>query len=172
MAALPVRFGRTALRVVFFLMLATLLTMPGAAVAGPAEDFRDAKAARSRDDYATALRLYRRAAEQGHVDAQLELGYIYFKGQMRLPVDDVESAKWYLRAAELGNAMAQRNIGMAYRFGQGVPKDPVMGLMWLNLAVAQGYKRAVEDRDGLASEMPPAQVTEAQKLTDAWKPKR
>jgi TPR repeat protein len=154
------------------LILAILLTTLGAAVAGPAEDFRDAKAARSRDDYATALRLYLRAAEQGHVDAQMELGYIYFKGQMRLQYDDTESAKWYLRAAELGNAMAQRNIGMAYRFGQGVPKDQVTGMMWLNLAVAQGYKPAVEERDDLARDMTPAQVAEAKKLSDAWKPKR
>jgi uncharacterized protein len=120
------------MRVVFILILAILLTTLGAAVAGPTEDFRDAEAARSRDDYATALRLYLRAAEQGHVDAQMELGEIYWRGGMRLPDDKAESAKWYLRAAELGNAMAQRNIGMAYRFGKGVPKNPVLGLMWLN----------------------------------------
>lgn len=154
------------------LVLAILLTTLGAAVAGPAEDFRDAKTARSRDDYVTALRLYVRAAEQGHVDALMELGYMYFKGQMGMQHDDAESAKWYLRAAELGHAMAQRNIGMAYRYGQGVPKDQVTGLMWLNLAVAQGYKRAVEERDDLASELTPAQVAEAKKLTDAWKPKK
>jgi TPR repeat protein len=118
------------------------------------------------------LSLYRRAAEQGHIDAQMELGEIYWRGGMRVPDDTAESAKWFLRAAELGYAMAQANIGLAYRYGEGVPKNPVIGLMWLNLAVAQGYKRVVRDRDILAGEMTPAQVAEAQKLTDEWKPKR
>ena len=131
------------MRVVFILILAILLTTLGAAVAGPAEDFRDAEAARSNDDYATALRLYLRAAEQGHIDAQMELGDIYFGGGMRVPEDKAQSAKWYLRAAQLGNAMAQANIGLAYRYGKGVRKDEVMGLMWLNLSVAQGFKGAV-----------------------------
>jgi uncharacterized protein len=157
---------------VVILILAFLLTTLGAAVAGPAEDFRDAEAARKRDNYETALWLYRRAAEQGHIDAQMELADIYFGGLMRVPEDKAESAKWYLRAAELGNAMAQGNIGLAYWYGKGVPKNEVMGLMWLNLAVAQGFKDAVERRDRLAGHMTPAQVAEAKKLADEWKPKR
>jgi uncharacterized protein len=160
------------MRVFLILILATSLTTPGVAVAGPAEDYRDAEAAVSRSDYATAVRLFHRAAEQGHVEAQMELADIYFSGGMRVPEDKAASAKWYLRAAELGNAMAQGNIGLAYWYGKGVPKDEVMGLMWLNLAVAHGLKGAAERRDNLAREMTAAQVAEAQKLADEWKPKR
>ena len=111
--------GKTEMRVVF--ISAMLLTMIGAAVAGPVEDKLAAKAAFSRGDTATALKLYRRAAEQGDADAAHELGHIYFRG-VGVPHDDTEAAKWFLRAAELGDAIAQRNIGSAYRFGQGVPR--------------------------------------------------
>jgi len=161
--------GKTEMRVVF--ISAMLLTMIGAAVAGPVEDKLAAKAAFSRGDTATALELYRRAAEQGDADAAHELGHIYFRG-VGVPHDDTEAAKWFLRAAELGDAIAQRNIGSAYRFGQGVPKNEVQALVWFNLAVAHGYQRAARDRDALAQGMTPAQVAEAQKLTDEWKPKR
>jgi TPR repeat protein len=154
------------------LILAMALSTVGTAVAGPREDFRAAKAARDRDDYMTALRLYRSAADQGSVEAQVELGEIYFRGQMRVPYDYAEATKWMLRAAEQGHAMSQRNVGMAYTFGQGVPKNQVVGLMWLNLSVANGHHDAAEDRDDAAKDMTPAQVAEAKKLADSWKPKR
>lgn len=161
------------------LILTLLLAAAGPVVAGPVEDLRDARAARSRDEYEIALRLFLRAADQGSIDAQMELAEIYWRGQMRLRSDKAESAKWYLRAAELGSAKAQRNIGMAYRYGTGVPKDLVRGLMWLNLAVANSNqldaalrKLTAEERADLAEQMTPAEVAEAQKLADEWKPKR
>ena len=157
------------MRVVF--ILAMLLTMVGAAVAGPAEDALAANAAHRRGDFATALQLYRRAADQGHTDAANNLAIMYFRG-VGVPYDDTEAAKWFLRAAELGDANAQRNIGNAYRFGQGVPKNEVLALAWFNLAVAHGNRGAAKDREAVAQGMTPAQVAEAQKLTDEWKPKR
>jgi TPR repeat protein len=157
------------MRVVF--VLAMLLTMAGAAVAGPAEDALAADTAYRRGDFATALQLYRRAADQGHGGAANDLGVMHFKGT-GVPYDDTEAAKWFLRAAELGDAKGQRNIGNAYRFGQGMPKNEVLALAWFNLAVARGNKGAAKDREDAARGMTPAQVAEAQKFTDAWKPKR
>jgi TPR repeat protein len=154
------------------LVLSMLLAMIGTALAGPAEELRAAKAAENRGDYAAALRNYRSAAEQGNLEAQIWLGYIFHSGNAKVPHDDAESAKWWRRAAEQGHAIAQTNIGLAYRFGQGVTKDPVLALMWFNLSAAQGYKGAAEELKEIASEVTPAQVAEAQKLVKEWKPKQ
>lgn len=50
---------------------------PAPAVADP---FEDGVAAYQRNDYATALRLWRPLAEQGHTDAQFNLGFMYETG--------------------------------------------------------------------------------------------
>jgi len=43
--------------------------------------------------------------------------------------------------------------------------------MWFNLAAAQGYAAAHDNRDRLAAMMAPAQIAEAQRLAREWKPK-
>ena len=43
--------------------------------------------------------------------------------------------------------------------------------MWFNLAVANGFKEAVRNRDMVARHMTPEQIAEAQKLAREWKPK-
>ncbi len=55
-----------------------LMTIAGAAVAGPREDVR---AAYLRGDYATALALWRPLAEQGDFEAQTWLGRMYDYGR-------------------------------------------------------------------------------------------
>ena len=57
-----------------------------------------------------------------------------------------------------------------YGKGHGVTQDYVQAYMWYILA-AQGEKDTGELRDGLAKQMTPAQIAEAQKLAREWKPK-
>jgi TPR repeat protein len=125
------------------LTFAIFLATTGTALAGPAEDAQAGKDAFGRGDWASALRLYRRAADQGNADAANSLGNMYFRG-VGVPYDDTEAARWFRRAAELGDASAQRNMGNAHRFGQGVPKDEVQALVWFNLAAAQGNQGAAK----------------------------
>ncbi|POR97032.1 tetratricopeptide repeat protein, partial [Haemophilus influenzae] len=56
-----------------------------------------------KQDNFEAVKWYRKAAEQGHADAQLNLGYMYEKGR-GVKQDDFEAVKWYRQAAEQGNA--------------------------------------------------------------------
>lgn len=49
----------------------------------------------------------RKAAEQGHADAQLALGLT----GLGVPQDYAEAVKWYRLAAEQGDAAAQSNLG-------------------------------------------------------------
>ena len=51
------------------------------------------------------MRLYRLAAEQGHVEAQYNLGTMFEAGR-GVAQDDAEAAKWYGLAAEQGHVAA------------------------------------------------------------------
>jgi hypothetical protein len=159
-------------RILAGVVLSLMLT--GAAAAGPLED---GTAAYQRGDYATALRLLRPLAEQGHARAQYNLGVAYHQGK-GVPQDYAEAVKWYRLAAEQGHARAQYNLGVAYHQGKGVPQDYVLAHMWSNLAASrfEDYviverDQAVRRRDSIASKMTPAQIAEAQKLAREWKPK-
>src|SRR5258705_383003 len=57
-------------------------------------------------DYAEALKWYRKAADQGLVEAQYQVGLVYANGQ-GIPQDYAEALKWYRKAAAQGLAKAQ-----------------------------------------------------------------
>ena len=61
-------------------------------------------------NYAEAVKWYRKAAEQGLASAQSNLGTMYRNGQ-GVPENDAEAIKWYRRAAKQGFAEAQHNLG-------------------------------------------------------------
>ncbi len=76
----------------------------------PAEEAYDS------GDYATALRLWRPLAEQGHADAQYSLGVMYNQGR-GVPQDYVQAHMWFnLAAARLlpgegfNAAIQERNL--------------------------------------------------------------
>ena len=136
----------------------------------------EAVAAYQRGDYATALREWRSLAEQGDAGAQSNLGIMYDNGQ-GVTQDYAEAVKWYRKAAEQGNAGAQNNLGLMYDQGQGVSQDYAQAHMWFNLAASRlppGEDRdaAVNNRDIVAKRMTPAQISEAQKLSREWRPKK
>ncbi len=106
----------------------------GPVAAGPLED---GLAAYSIKDYATALRLWRPLAAQGHASAQYNLGFMYFNGQ-GVPKDDAEAVKWYRLAAAQGNAYAQRDLAFMYDYGRGVPQNYVETAKWYRAAAQQG----------------------------------
>ncbi len=130
----------------------------------------------NRGDYAMALREWRPLAEQGHANAQFNLGFMYYNG-WGAPQDDAESVRWWRKAAEQGHAMAQNNLGTMYYNGRSVPQDYAQAHMWYDLAAStsppgKDRDQAVKNRDIVATEMTPAQISEAQKLAREWKPKK
>jgi TPR repeat protein len=120
---------------------------------------------------------WRKAAEQGHANAQNLVGVSYATGD-GVPKDTIQALAWYTKSAEQGLADAQYNLGMKYWTGDGVPRDFVTAYMWFNLAAAQGSQGGKGSngsqilRDDLEKEMTPAQIAEAQKLSREWKPKK
>ncbi len=63
-----------------------------------------------------------------------------------------------------------------YHYGQGVPQDYVQAHKWYNLAASRfppGEDRdnVVKTREFLAGKMTAAQISEAQRLAQKWRPK-
>ena len=110
----------------------------------------------------------RTCAEQGNVDAQSYLGFMYDFGFGRVPEDDVEAVRWYRLAAEQGDASAQFGLGSMYDRGLGVPEDYLLAYMWWNLAAAQGDEGAQGSKAILEQRMTSAQIAEAQRLSREW----
>ena len=57
-------------------------------------------------DNAEAVKWYRKAADQGHVDAQCNLGKAYYVG-LGVLESATEAMKWFRKAAEQGHEGAQ-----------------------------------------------------------------
>jgi TPR repeat protein len=145
------------------LCLATMVA--GAATAG---EFEDANTAYSRGNYAIALGLYRRLANEGVAKAQYMLGVMYSRGN-GVQADDGAAAIWFgafagasvagpleygLVAAERGDYgtalnlwkpladkgdhAAQFRIGDLYAAGKGVRRDYVEAAKWYRLSADQG----------------------------------
>ncbi len=68
-------------------------------------DFHVGVEAWGRGDYDTALREFRLLAEQGHAQAQLNLGILYSQGR-GVPKDSVQAYAWYTLAAGQGDDLA------------------------------------------------------------------
>ncbi len=70
-------------------------------------DFEIGVEAWGRGDYDRALREFRLLAEQGHAQAQVNLGIIYSQG-LGVPKDFVQAYRWYTLAADQGNGSTHR----------------------------------------------------------------
>jgi TPR repeat protein len=126
---------------------------------------------RVKQDYAEAMKWYRKAADQNDADAQNNLAVMYEKGQ-GVTQSYAEAVKWYHKAAEQNQIVAQYNLGSDFVAGNGVPIDYVQGYKWMNLALAQGSEPAKRYLPILESQMTQEQIAEAQQLTREFKPRK
>ena len=60
-------------------------------------------------DYAEAVKWYRKAAEQGIAEAQYNLGVMYANGE-GVPRDQAKAVEWLQKAAKQGLAKAQEAL--------------------------------------------------------------
>lgn len=89
-------------------------------------------------NYYEAVKWFRKAAEQGHADAQNNLGECYFYGH-GVNENYNEAVKWFRKAAEQDNGKAQRYLGNCYVLGAGVPQDYEKAKMWHDKAEENYY---------------------------------
>ncbi|EGZ16559.1 hypothetical protein PHYSODRAFT_544024 [Phytophthora sojae] len=71
----------------------------------------------------TAVMLYRLAAQQGNVDANLKIGDYYYYGKGGHSVDFVKASAHYSLASKRSNAQAMFNLALMYEHGIGVEQD-------------------------------------------------
>ena len=64
-------------------------------------------------DYAEAIKWYRKAADQGNAASEEAIGSLYQWGQ-GVAKDYTEAVKWYRRAAVQGYSPAQADLGFEY----------------------------------------------------------
>jgi TPR repeat protein len=105
---------------------------------------------------------------------------LYEKG-VGVAKDAEQALAWMKRSAEGGYVVAEFSIGDMYASGKGLPKDPVLGYMWLDLASKHATQTDIVDatvgafaragRDLWAAEMTPEQIADAKQRVSEWKPR-
>ena len=116
----------------FALLLFLVLAVPAWG-----QDYKKGANAASRGDYVEALKWYRKAAEQGSVEAHYQLGILYYNGR-GVTKDVARGIKWHRRAAENGHSVSQFILGSAYFFGKDVPQNSIEAMKWYRRAAEQG----------------------------------
>ena len=119
------------------LLMVSLLTCAGGVAI--AQDYDAGLKAAQAGDFQTALKEWKPLADQGHADAQHNLGWMYASGE-GVPEDDAEAVRWYRLAADQGHAGAQHNLGLMYDNGEGVPEDDAEAVRWYRLAADQAVR--------------------------------
>jgi TPR repeat protein len=85
---------------------------------------------------AEALNWYKRAAQQGSLDAATDMALVYANGK-GVPRDSAQAVVWFRRAAEGGDPSAQYNLALMYERGEGLPRDYQQAVHWFTAAADQ-----------------------------------
>ena len=133
-------YGRLAGRnAVLAVITAGILLLPTLAQATPEEDYKAGQADYlERSDLVGAIPKLRKAADAGHVQAQVLLAFILDYSEF-----DEDAVEYYRRAADVGNAEGQFGLGSMIAAGEGVKKDLVEGRKWILKAAEQGHIQAI-----------------------------
>lgn len=81
-------------------------------------------------------------ANEGSIPAKMYMGNLYWHGKYCCPRDIVKSAAMYEECAKAGNARAQYIMSANYYYGDGVPQDYDLAVMYTNLALEQKYLKS------------------------------
>lgn len=92
--------------------------------------------------YSQAKNLFEKAAKQGDITAQYNLGYLYEQGQ-GVDKNLQKAFKWYEKAAKQGYVDAQYNVATFYYTGRGVQKNLQKALYWYEQAAHYGDRNAL-----------------------------
>lgn len=85
-------------------------------------------------DYDQAIKFFKKAADEGHVDALYKLGEMYAKGH-GVPQDCQKAFEWVQKAADEGHVDALYELGAMYEYG----KDYKKALEYFKKAADQGH---------------------------------
>lgn len=153
-----------------FLLISAFL-LPLAAQAGLEEGI----AAYTAGDYANALAEFQPLADQGNMDGQYFVGFLYHNGFGVKP-NQPEALKWFQKAAEQGDPRSQYYVGIIYATGKGVAKDLQKADLWLTLSATNpktSYRDSLYTREEISKvekKMTPEQLAQVKEMVSNWKP--
>ena len=126
---------------------------PGASGASSSPDPRllSAIEAYNRGDVATAFQGLSALAAGGNSDAQVNLGYMYARGEA-VPQDQAHALRLYELSAAQGNGEGMNALGYKYEYGTGVVPNMETAIHWYCAAIAKGNPRAMNNLAILLSE--------------------
>ncbi len=127
----------------------------------PHKELRNAQAA---NDW------FEKAARQGHVKAQVNLGISYMRGRGRYGPD--KGLEWLRKASDQGHPKAHLELAIMYRDGRFVRRDRVRALMYIVLAAQRGSPAAQFMQSGFARRLKPNDRAEALRLVREWRTAR
>jgi len=87
--------------------------------------------------------LYRRAAEEGHVDSMLAFGLLLRDGA-GIEKDSEQAALWFNLAARQGDGSSALYLSQMYLNGEGIERDRVVANVWATVAFAKRIEGAGE----------------------------
>lgn len=91
--------------------------------------YRQAAEAHYQRDFKRSIPLWQALAERGVVNAQYNLGQIYYYGD-GVPQDFALAMKWLKRAGEQGDKASQILVGSMYQRGDGISPNPEEAHRW------------------------------------------
>ncbi len=89
-------------------------------------------------DVSAAVAWYRRAAEQGHIEAMRFLGKLYRDG-LGVTQDREVAFNWYMTASKKGDHEAQANVAWLKENGLGCVRDLFEAVAWYTSSAEGGY---------------------------------
>lgn len=95
-------------------------------------------------DVTTAFSLLSIEAARGNSDAEVNLGYMYARGQGVAP-DQSAALRLYRLSAAQGNGEGMNAVGYKYQFGTGVTPNIQTAIDWYCRAIARGNPRALNN---------------------------
>ncbi len=85
------------------------------------------------------------AANQGNIEAMIDLGSLYYIGLDDLLPNSEMANYWFKKAAQAAHPKGEYLYGNALYYGLGIEKNEEEGLFWLNMAAKSGYQQAYFD---------------------------
>ena len=107
-------------------------------------NFDDGLNAAEKGDYKTALSIFEDLAKKGDIEAQYNLGVMYYNGY-GVRQDYKKAIEWYEKAATQGIADAQYNLGVMYVKGEGVRQDKKIAKEYFGKACDGGYQKGCDN---------------------------
>ena len=108
------------------------------------DDVTDCGKTSEQKRYQDAESCWRTRAQKGDLEAQFQLGKLYYQGG-EVDADKKQAAAWFSTAAERGNVSAQSFLALMYLTGDGVSQSPEFAIKWYEAAARGGDLSAAQN---------------------------